>query len=158
MATVEIAQEQQLLIGGSWVAAQGGGTYENANPYTGETATITAAAGREDARAAVDAAAAAFKEWGRSAPAMRRKILLKAADLMEERAPEIAPIVTEETGGTFGWGMFNCSLAAAMLREAGAQATGSWARSSPRTCRASWPWAYARPPAWSWRSPRGTRR
>jgi vanillin dehydrogenase len=124
MATVEIAQEQQLLIGGSWVAAQGGGTYENANPYTGETATITAAAGREDARAAVDAAAAAFKEWGRSAPAMRRKILLKAADLMEERAPEIAPIVTEETGGTFGWGMFNCSLAAAMLREAGAQAYG----------------------------------
>ncbi len=55
---------------------------------------------------------------------MRRKILLKAADLLEERAPDIAPIVTEETGGTFGWGMFNCSLAASMLREAGAQAYG----------------------------------
>jgi NADPH:quinone reductase-like Zn-dependent oxidoreductase len=30
--------------------------------------------------------------------------------------------VTEETGGTFGWGMFNCMLAAGMLREAAAQA------------------------------------
>ena len=124
MATVEIAQEQQLLIGGSWTAAKGGGTYEKANPFTGETATVTAAAGREDARAAVEAAAEAFKEWRTSAPGLRRKILLKAADLLEERAPEIAPIVTEETGGTFGWGMFNCSLAASMLREAGAQAYG----------------------------------
>src|SRR4029079_11454564 len=87
-------------------------------------AAVTAAAGREDARAAVEAAAEAFKEWGTSAPAMRRKILLKAADLLEERAPEIAPIVTEETGGTFGWGMFNCALAASMLREAGSQAYG----------------------------------
>ncbi|MGO9954977.1 MAG: aldehyde dehydrogenase family protein, partial [Solirubrobacteraceae bacterium] len=31
-------------------------------------------------------------------------------------------IVTEETGGVFGWGMFNVALAAGMLREAAAQA------------------------------------
>jgi benzaldehyde dehydrogenase (NAD) len=42
---------------------------------------------------------------------------------MMERAPEIAHIVTAETGGTFGWGMFNCSLAAGMLSEAAAQTT-----------------------------------
>jgi benzaldehyde dehydrogenase (NAD) len=42
---------------------------------------------------------------------------------MTERAPEIAGIVTQETGGTFGWGMFNCKLAAGMLGEAAAQAT-----------------------------------
>ena len=38
------------------------------------------------------------------------------------RAEEIAGIVTEETGGVFGWGMFNVQLAAGMLREAAAQA------------------------------------
>jgi vanillin dehydrogenase len=35
---------------------------------------------------------------------------------------EIAGIITDETGGTFGWGMFNGMLAAGMLREAAAQA------------------------------------
>ena len=73
---------------------------------------------------AIEAAHEAFQEWGRSAPGQRRTILLKAADLLEERAPAIAATVTEETGGTFGWGMFNCQLAAGMLREAGAQAYG----------------------------------
>jgi hypothetical protein len=32
-----------------------------------------------------------------------------------ERQAEIAAIVTEETGGTFGSGMFNVQLAAGML-------------------------------------------
>ena len=41
-----------------------------------------------------------------------------------ERQQEIAGIVTEETGGVFGWGMFNVELAAGMLREAAAQAYG----------------------------------
>jgi len=38
-----------------------------------------------------------------------------------ERAPEIAGVMTEEVGGTFGWGMFNCDLASRMLGEAAAQ-------------------------------------
>ena len=33
-------------------------------------------------------------------------------------------LMTEETGGVFGWGMFNVELAAGMLREAAAQAYG----------------------------------
>ena len=55
-------------------------------------------------------------------PSARRELLQKAAALMLERAPDIAHIVTAETGGTFGWGMFNCS-AAGMLSEAAAQTT-----------------------------------
>jgi acyl-CoA reductase-like NAD-dependent aldehyde dehydrogenase len=41
---------------------------------------------------------------------------------MMERQQEIAGLVTEATGGVFGWGMFNVELAAGMLREAAAQA------------------------------------
>jgi len=123
MATTEIAQ-QQLLIGGEWTDARSGHTYGQAFPFTGEQVGVAAAAGREDARAAVDAARAAFDEWSRSAPAARREILSRAADLMMERQQEIAAIVTEETGGVFGWGMFNVQLAAGMLREAAAQAYG----------------------------------
>ncbi len=123
MATTELAR-QQLLIGGEWTDAGGGGQYEQSFPFTGEPVGIAAAAGREDARAAVDAAHVAFGAWSRSAPGQRRSILLKAADLLAERAEEIAGIVTEETGGVFGWGMFNVHLAAGMLREAAAQAYG----------------------------------
>ena len=121
MATVELA-EQQLLIGGNWTGARSGREYEQTFPYTGEPVGRAAAAGREDARAAVDAAASAFSEWSTSAPAVRRAVLSKAADLMMERQQEIAGLVTEETGGVFGWGMFNVELAAGMLREAAAQA------------------------------------
>ncbi len=115
---------QHLLIGGQWTAAGTGREYEQTFPFTGEVVGTAAAAGRDDARAAVDAAAAAFPEWSRSAPALRRSILSKAADLLMERQEEIAGIVTEETGAVLGWGMFNVELAAGMLREAAAQAYG----------------------------------
>ena len=123
MATTQAAR-QQLLIAGDWTNARSGATYEQTFPFTGEPVGAAAAAGREDARAAVDAAHEAFADWSRTAPAMRRSILNQAADLMMERQQEIAGIVTEETGGVFGWGMFNVQLAAGMLREAAAQAYG----------------------------------
>jgi acyl-CoA reductase-like NAD-dependent aldehyde dehydrogenase len=123
MATTELAT-QQLLIGGRWTDAEGGRTYEQAFPYTGEPVGIAAAAGRQDARAAADAAQQAFGPWATSSPGSRRQILLKAADLLTERGEQIAQLVSEETGGVFGWGMFNVGLAAGMLREAAAQTYG----------------------------------
>jgi acyl-CoA reductase-like NAD-dependent aldehyde dehydrogenase len=121
MATVDV-DVQQLLIGGRWVAASSGRSFEKTNPFTGEAAGSAAAAGREDARAAVEAAKEAFPAWAAAPPAQRRELLSAAAALLLERQEQIAAIVTEETGGTFGWGMFNCMLAAGMLREAAAQA------------------------------------
>jgi acyl-CoA reductase-like NAD-dependent aldehyde dehydrogenase len=115
---------QPLLIGGEWTSARSGREYEQHFPYTGAVVGRAAAAGREDAAAAASAAGAAFGEWSQSPPALRREILLKAADLLGQRGEEIAKTVTEETGGVFGWGMFNVQLASGMLREAAAQAYG----------------------------------
>jgi benzaldehyde dehydrogenase (NAD) len=123
MATAELGREQ-LLIGGRWTDASSGATYEQRFPYTGEAVGTAAAGGRDDARLAVDAAHAAFGSWGRSTPGERRTILLRAADLLGERAEQIAGLVTEETGGVFGWGMFNVALASSMMREAAAQTYG----------------------------------
>jgi acyl-CoA reductase-like NAD-dependent aldehyde dehydrogenase len=120
MTTVSMEQ-QQLLIGGEWTPASSGATFERADPFSGEAVTVAAAAGRDDARRAVEAAAAAFGAWAGTPPGERRVLLTRAADLLMERAPEIAGIMTEEVGGTFGWGMFNCDLASRMLREAAAQ-------------------------------------
>jgi acyl-CoA reductase-like NAD-dependent aldehyde dehydrogenase len=121
--TIPQLEPQELLIDGNWRGAAGDSTFETTDPWTGETAGTAAAATRDDARAAADAAGEAFREWSQTPPSQRRELLQKAAGLLLERAPEIAGIVTQETGGTFGWGMFNCQLAAGMLGEAAAQTT-----------------------------------
>jgi vanillin dehydrogenase len=120
MTTVDLEQ-QQLLIGGEWTAAAGGGTFDKHDPYTGEPVTSAAAAGRDDARRAVEAAHDAFWSWAETPPAERRMLLTQAADLLMKRAEKVAATMTEEVGATFGWGMFNCDLASRMLREAAAQ-------------------------------------
>jgi acyl-CoA reductase-like NAD-dependent aldehyde dehydrogenase len=107
-----------LLIGGRKVAASGGATFERRNPVTGEVATVAAAATVADAKAAADAAQAAFPKWSAMGPTARRKILNKAADILEARTPDFITLVSGETGGSPGWGGFNCYLAAGMLREA----------------------------------------
>jgi acyl-CoA reductase-like NAD-dependent aldehyde dehydrogenase len=123
MATTDLA-EQQLLINGEWRAAATGDTFSRRNPYTDELATTASAARGAEADAAVDSAHAAFTQWSGSAPGDRRAILSRASELILERQDEIAETMIEETGATFGWGMFNCMLAAGMLREAAAQTYG----------------------------------
>ncbi len=60
-------EQAQLIIGGRDVAAQNSATFARNNPITGEEATRAAAATVEDARAAADAAAAAFPPGPRRA-------------------------------------------------------------------------------------------
>jgi benzaldehyde dehydrogenase (NAD) len=115
-------ERRQLLIGGEWEEASGGGRFAKRDPFTGRPVTEAAAAGAQDARRAVDAAQAALWTWADTPPAERRARLTRAAELLMERAPQIAGVMTEEVGATFGWGMFNCDLASRMLREAAAQA------------------------------------
>jgi vanillin dehydrogenase len=124
MTTARLEQ-QRLLIGGEWVGASSERSFEQVDPFTGEAVGSAAAATREDARAAADAAGDAFESWSTTAPARRRGLLLKAAELLSARAEEISAVATEETGATLGWGMFNVSLATAMLTEAAAQAYAS---------------------------------
>jgi benzaldehyde dehydrogenase (NAD) len=121
MATAQLEQ-QQLLIGGEWVGASSEDVFEQRDPYNDESVGVVAAASREDAKAAADAAAGAFAEWSATSPGQRRDLLTAAADLLAERGEEIAATATQETGSTFGFGMFNVGLATEMLRQAAAQA------------------------------------
>lgn len=123
MATMAI-REERLFINGEWSSAADRRTYQKKNPYTGQVASQVAAAKREDARRAIEAAAAAFPSWSATAPGVRRGLFLQAATVLESRRAEISRIIAEETGSTFGWGIFNCIFAEGMLREAAAQAYG----------------------------------
>ncbi|MGL4410381.1 MAG: aldehyde dehydrogenase [Zoogloea sp.] len=107
-----------LLIGGTRRAASNGATFERRNPVSGEVVTVAPAATLEDADAAVAAAAAAFPAWSAMAPGERRKLLLKAAEVMDRRAPDFVATGVAEAASTPIWYGFNAMLAANMLRDA----------------------------------------
>jgi len=113
----------QQLIGGNFVPAVSGRTYERLDPLTGEVASRAPASNIDDVEAAVSAAATAFKSWSKTGPTHRRTILLKAADVLEGKADEFARLIVTETGGTAAWAGFNTVLAAGILRETASMIT-----------------------------------
>ncbi|MDG4764378.1 aldehyde dehydrogenase family protein [Solwaraspora sp. WMMD406] len=113
-----------LLIGGKWTPAASGATTTKVRNLDGTPLSEVAAAGRSDAAAAVDAAAAAKATWGTWPPGQRREVLLRAAALLTERGDDIVQTMSRETGAVLGWCHFNLQLATGMLAEAAAQTYG----------------------------------
>ena len=68
------------------------------NPATGEVTGEVALASVEDARAVIDAAAAAFPGWRDTSLAKRTQILFTFRELLNERKGELAEIITAEHG------------------------------------------------------------
>ena len=116
-----MTREYQMYINGEWVDALDGSTYDDLHPYTGEVFAKVAAGKRADAKRAVEAAAAAFPAWSATLPIERQALFLKAADILEKKRDEVVQIVAEETGGTFGWAMFQAMFTPGLLREAASQ-------------------------------------
>jgi betaine-aldehyde dehydrogenase len=90
--------EQQLYIGGRYVAATGGATFETLNPATGEVLAVVQGASRADVDKAVEAAAAGQKVWAAMTAMQRSRILRKAVDILRERNDELALLETLDTG------------------------------------------------------------
>ena len=109
-----------LHIGGRWTDAEGGNTFEDNDPFTGEVVANVPAGTRADAKRAVEAAATAFPAWSQAPPAERQRIFLKAADLLESRQEDVASWLTRETGSTFGFAMFQLHFVPGLLRQAAA--------------------------------------
>jgi aldehyde dehydrogenase (NAD+) len=92
--------QRHLLIGGQWVAAASGETFETRNPATGELLAHVARGGAEDIDRAVAAARKAFESgpWPRFTPADRQALLLRLADLLERDAEAFARTDTQDMG------------------------------------------------------------
>jgi acyl-CoA reductase-like NAD-dependent aldehyde dehydrogenase len=120
MAVATEVREVKQFIGGHWVDAADGATFEDKDPFTGETVAIVPASGGEDAARAIDAAAAAFPAWAETPPAARQAIFLKAADILERRQDEVVSLLARETGCTFGFGMFQMHFVPGLFRQAAA--------------------------------------
>jgi succinate-semialdehyde dehydrogenase/glutarate-semialdehyde dehydrogenase len=107
MGTIDLAPDErkvvdaapkQLLIGGEWRDATGGGTFAVEDPATGQTLCEVADATPDDARAALDAAVAAQASWAATPPNERSEILHRAFLALGERADELALLMTLEMG------------------------------------------------------------
>ncbi len=96
-------QTYRNFIGGKWIESASSRIVENINPSNTEDIIGTVRqATREEARAAVEAAAEAFRGWRATPAPARGKIVAKAARLMEEAKEELAQILTHEEGKTIG--------------------------------------------------------
>lgn len=87
-----------LYIGGEWRQASDGAEIEVLDPATAETIATVASGSKEDAKAAVDAAAAAQEEWAATPPQERGEILRRAFTTMTERADDFAELIVREMG------------------------------------------------------------
>ena len=91
-------QDVLLHIGGKWRAAEGNKTLEILNPATEEVIGKLAHASKADLDEALDWAAKGFAVWRKTSAFERGKILRKAAEILRERTPEIAKLMTQEQG------------------------------------------------------------
>ncbi|QTL06304.1 NAD-dependent succinate-semialdehyde dehydrogenase [Aquabacter sp. L1I39] len=89
---------EQMLIGGKWVDADGGGTIAVMNPATGDLLGTVPDAGGAETRRAIEAAAAAFPGWRAKTAAERAIALHKLADLIIANTDELARLLTTEQG------------------------------------------------------------
>ncbi|WP_171207851.1 MULTISPECIES: aldehyde dehydrogenase family protein [unclassified Ruegeria] len=92
------------VINGARVDASDGRTMPVISPIDGSTLTTLPKGTREDADRAVAAARLAFDDgrWSGLAPAARKKILLKWADLIEAQAEELAVLGVRDNGTEIG--------------------------------------------------------
>jgi acyl-CoA reductase-like NAD-dependent aldehyde dehydrogenase len=90
-----------MLIGGHWRPAVGSGRTEDVtSPYDGSVVGTVPVAGAEDAEAALSVAEHGAQTWRRTPAHERMRILLRAAELADERATKTAQTISAETGKT----------------------------------------------------------
>ncbi|MBF8221152.1 aldehyde dehydrogenase [Halomonas sp. 328] len=92
--------ETRAFIDDAFVEAVSGETLATLNPATGETLAHIASCDAADAERAVAAARAAHArgDWARLAPAKRKRVLLRLAELMEAHKDELALLDTLDMG------------------------------------------------------------
>ncbi|WP_026259771.1 aldehyde dehydrogenase family protein [Desulfobacter curvatus] len=93
-----VDQSYNLYIDGKWVDAKEGKTFTVTCPANGEVLATCSNAGAEDVDLAVKAAQKAFETWRLISPQERAGLLLKIADLIDEKAEHLAMVETLDNG------------------------------------------------------------
>ncbi len=95
---IAIRPHYDNFIGGKWVPATKGLTFDNISPINGKVVCTVARSTAEDIELALDAAHAAKDAWGRTSATERSNILLKIADRMESKLSTLALVESIDNG------------------------------------------------------------
>src|SRR6266403_966461 len=92
----------KMFIAGESAGSSSGQTYDVINPATGEVVDSAPKGNESDARAAVDAAYAAFQAWSETAAESRAQLMLKGVELVKKELQDLAVLLTKEQGKPVG--------------------------------------------------------
>lgn len=92
--------ETRAFVHGEYCAAESGATFECISPVDGRLLGMVASCDQADADVAVKDARATFESgvWSRMAPAKRKKVMIRFAELIEEHGQELALLETLDMG------------------------------------------------------------
>src|SRR5580704_16800311 len=119
-----------LLIGGKWVPAKSGKTFETINPSNEEVLSLIA----EGDKADVDEAGKAYEsgKWSQIGPHQRARYLFKIAELIDANAEELATLETLDNGKPLTFAKaFDVPAAAETFRYYGGWCTKIYGETNP---------------------------
>jgi acyl-CoA reductase-like NAD-dependent aldehyde dehydrogenase len=106
------------FIGGQWVDASSGATFEVLNPMDDSHYAHAAKGTAEDMNAAIAAAKAAFTSYKETTPTERERWLLRIAEIMEARQKDLVDCLIDEIGSPVQKAMFEFTKGLTMIRAA----------------------------------------
>ncbi|MCX5563448.1 aldehyde dehydrogenase family protein [Streptomyces sp. NBC_00038] len=122
----------ELLIGSRWQASAGSGrTRDVTSPFDGKTVGTVAVAGPEDVELALAAAERGAAVWRRTPAHERMTILLRAAELADQRANTIAQTISAESGKTITEATGEASRSGDLIRLAAFEGTQLYGETLP---------------------------
>ena len=89
---------QRLYIGGAYVDATSGASFETFDPATGERLATVSEASRADVERAVASARDGQRQWAAMSAMARSRILRRAVELLRARNDELAELEMRDTG------------------------------------------------------------
>src|ERR1700678_1937192 len=112
---LHLPDHRDAFYGGAWHAPKSGRHVDSINPGTGESLGPVAECGAEDIDAAVGAAKKAFDGWRNTPPLERARLLKRVANVLRERAEELALIDAADCGNPVSEMVMDATIAAAMI-------------------------------------------
>src|SRR6201994_3734679 len=121
----------EMLIGGTWQPARSDRSEDVTSPFDGSVIGTAPVSDSADVSVALERAEAGAVTWRRTPAHERMRILLRAADLADERAEQTAQVISAEAGKTITEARGEASRSGDLIRLAAFEGTQLYGDSLP---------------------------